>query len=85
MTFQQGVVLTVLAVLVVLLGLGRHAPAMVFTGAAGVFFFLNFVTLEQVLKDFSNTGLLTVWTNRTCSTCSPTACCAAATAGPCSS
>lgn len=60
MTFQQAVVLAVLAVLVVLLIRGRQPPAMVFTGAAGVFFFLNFVTLEQVLKDFSNTGLLTV-------------------------
>ncbi len=60
MTFQQGVVLAVLAVLVVLLVRGRHPPAMVFTGAAGVFFFFNFVTLDQVLKDFSNTGLLTV-------------------------
>jgi len=60
MTLQQVVVLFVLAVLVVLLIRGHQAPAHVFTGAAAVLLFLNFITLEQVLKDFSNSGLLTV-------------------------
>ncbi len=60
MTFQQGVVLSVLAVLVVLLIRGRHPPAMVFAGAAGALLFFDFITLQQVLKDFANTGLLTV-------------------------
>jgi di/tricarboxylate transporter len=60
MTLQQSFVLAVLSLLVILLIRGRHAPAHVFAGAAAVFLFLDLVTLDQVLKDFSNSGLLTV-------------------------
>ena len=60
MTPQQAVIGAALIVLVVLLVRGRQAPALIFTGVAFVFVLLGYVTLPQVLKQFTNPGLVTV-------------------------
>lgn len=60
MTLQQAAVLVALAVLVTMLARGRHAPAMVFTSVAFAFLLLGYVEIAQLLKAFTNTGLVTV-------------------------
>jgi len=60
MTPQQAVVGAALAVLVVLLVRGRHAPAVVFSGTAFFFLLLDYVSLADMLQQFTNPGLVTV-------------------------
>lgn len=60
MTPQQAVVGAALAVLVVLLVRGRHAPAVVFSGVAFFFLLLDYVSLADALRQFTNPGLVTV-------------------------
>jgi di/tricarboxylate transporter len=59
-TWQQGLVLAGLAVLVFELVRGRFAPAKVFAGITFAFVMLDFVSIPQSLKQFTNEGLITV-------------------------
>lgn len=60
MTWQQAAVAAGLAVLVLLLVRGRHAPAAVFAGVAFGYILLDFISLADALKQLTNTGLVTV-------------------------
>ena len=60
MNLQQGIVLAGLIYLVFELVRGRHAPAAVFVGVSFVFILLDYVSLEQGLRQFTNNGLVTV-------------------------
>ena len=60
MTWQQTLVFLGLAVLVVELVRGKHAPAAVFTSVAFAFILLDFVSLQRALQQMTNTGLVTV-------------------------
>ena len=60
MTLDQGIVLAGIAYLVFELLRGRYAPAALFSGVALVFILLDYVSLEQGLRQFTNTGLVTV-------------------------
>ena len=60
MSLDQAIVLAALAILVTLLVRGRQAPAAVFAGVALVFILLGHVSIDAALKQFANTGLVTV-------------------------
>lgn len=60
MTLDQGIVLAGLAYLVFELIRGRYAPAAVFSGVSFVFILLDYITIEQSLRQFTNNGLVTV-------------------------
>jgi di/tricarboxylate transporter len=59
-TWQQGLVLAGLAVLVFELIRGRFSPAAVFAGVTFAFVMLDFVSIPQSLRQFTNEGLVTV-------------------------
>ncbi|MBQ0943137.1 SLC13 family permease [Ideonella sp. 4Y16] len=60
MTWQQAVVFATLALLIVELVRGRRAPGTLFAGAAFLFVMLNFISMGNALKQFTNNGLITV-------------------------
>lgn len=60
MTLQQAVVLAALALLVALLVRGRQSPAALFAGVALLFYVLDYISLERLLLQFTNTGLVAV-------------------------
>lgn len=60
MTPQQIVVGTALAVLVVLLVRGRHAPSVLFAATAIGFVLLDYISVANALQQFTNPGLVTV-------------------------
>ena len=60
MSWEQGLVLAGLAVLVFELIRGRFSPAAVFAGVTFVFVMFDFVSIPLGLKQFTNEGLVTV-------------------------
>jgi len=60
MTLQQGAVFLGLAVLIVELLRGRRPPAVVFAGVAFAFVLLDFVSVQDGLRQLTNPGLATV-------------------------
>ena len=60
MTLPQAVVFGTLAVLIVELIRGRRPPGALFGGAAFLFLMLDYISMQDTLKQFTNNGLVTV-------------------------
>jgi Na+/H+ antiporter NhaD/arsenite permease-like protein len=60
MSLAQGVILAALATLVILLVRGRRSPAAIFSGVAFVFILLGYISVDDALRQVTNSGLVTV-------------------------
>ena len=60
MTLVQVVVLLTLAVLIVELVRNKRSPGMLFVGVAFLFVLLDFISMRDTLRQFTNQGLITV-------------------------
>ena len=60
MTIQQGIVFASLAWLVVELIRDKKSPGIVFAGVAFLYVMLDYISIRDTLKQFTNNGLITV-------------------------
>ncbi len=60
MSLAQGIILATLATLVVLLVRGKQSPAAIFSGVAFIFILLGYVSVDDALRQLTNSGLVTV-------------------------